>query len=75
MFIIAFVVVGSLIVYHFIAGYRSVQKPVNSQNSRTHCSVCGTASVIWQGQFCSPECEARLAKSMDELHDHFEEME
>ena len=42
---------------------------------RTHCSVCGTASVKVDDQYCSDECKEKLAKSMDDWHDRFEEMD
>ena len=58
----------------FIYGYRSENRSRKTPK-RTRCSVCGTTSVVWNNQFCSPQCEARLAKSMDDWHDRFEEMD
>jgi len=69
----------ALIVYAFVSGYRSNVEssppPVNTPPRRTHCSVCGTPLVSQEGQYCSTECEAKLAKSMDDWHDRFEEMD
>ncbi len=64
----------ALIVYAFVHGYRSTDSS-GGKGKRTRCSVCGTASVVWNGQYCSPECESRLAKSMDDWHDRFEDMD
>ena len=51
----------------------ATEKRYRPKNTRTHCSVCGTRSVVWEGQFCSPECETRLSKSMEATHDRFED--
>ena len=48
-------------------------QPVAS-STRTQCSWCGTASVVCEGQYCSEACKEKLAKSMDDVHDRFEEM-
>jgi len=70
-----------LIVYAFVSGYRSKETPSAPADykppKRTNCSVCGTplGAGAWGDQFCSPECEAKLSKSMDDWHDRFEEMD
>lgn len=44
-------------------------------NPATDCRVCGigTAKPEYDNQFCSYECEQRMADSMDAWHDQFQE--
>ena len=65
----------ALVVYYIVYSNRISHKAKRRTEPRTLCSVCGTPSVVWEGQYCSPECEARLAKSMDDWHDRSEESE
>ena len=58
-----------LTTWAFISGYRSG----DPSPKRTKCSVCGSASLVVDGQYCSTECRDRLAKSMDDWHDQFEQ--
>ena len=43
-------------------------------NPATDCRVCGigTAKPEYDNQFCSYECEQRMADSMDAWHDQFQ---
>ncbi len=59
----------------FFYARRSSSRSGNDRQARTHCSVCGAPSVVWEGQYCSPECETRLARSMDDMHDRSEDTE
>ena len=69
------IVVATVIVYFLFRRSRTYRTPRKTGTTRTHCSVCGKKSVVWQGQYCSYECETRLAKSMDDQHDRFEDMD
>jgi len=44
-------------------------------NPATDCRVCGLSSVKpeYNNQYCSYECEQRMADSMDAWHDQFQE--
>ena len=44
-------------------------------NPATDCRVCaeGTAKPEYDNQFCSYQCEQRMADSLDAWHDQFEE--
>lgn len=44
-------------------------------NPATDCRVCGigAAKPEYDNQFCSYECEQRMADSMDAWHDQFQE--
>lgn len=44
-------------------------------NPATDCRICGigTAKREYDNQFCSYECQQRMADSMDAWHDQFQE--
>lgn len=76
MLLIIFLYVLFVLVFVTVASrYRAAAAQSKETWQRTQCSYCGSSSVAWDGQFCSYECEARLAKSMDAWHDRFEEMD
>lgn len=69
-------VAGALITWAFVSGYRSYRPPGSTPAStpkRTKCSVCGNPSIEVDEQYCSYACRDRLAKSMDDWDDQFEQ--
>lgn len=75
MLIFWVIVVAMVIIYFQLRRNWPNRTQSKKEIVRTHCSVCGAKSVTWKGQYCSHECEARLAKSMDDQHDRFEDMD
>ncbi len=70
--VIAVVAVVALTIFALL--FIGVAASRSAEPRYTHCSVCGAPCVSWEGQYCSSECEQRLAKSMDDWHDRFEDM-
>lgn len=75
MLIIPLCIIVFIVVCVLFYRYRNLYISDKSKSRRTHCSVCGTKSVIFEGQYCSSECKSHLAKSMDDWHDRFEDMD
>ena len=75
MIVFALFTAGALVVAAILVGARLPKIRRDRENRRKRCSVCGAPSVVWEGQYCSHECEARLAKSMEDWHDRFEDMD
>ena len=75
MLIFAFCIAVALFIAAVFLGPRMRNIRRDRVNARKRCSVCGAPSVVWEGQYCSHECEARLAKSMEDWHDRFEDAE
>ena len=75
MIVTAVCIAGALAIAVLVLALRLPSIRRDRENRRKRCSVCGAPSVVWEGQYCSHECEARLAKSMDDWHDRFEDIE
>ena len=60
-----------LTTWAFISGYRSAGPGPSA--TRTKCSVCGAPELVVDDQYCSTACRDRLAKSMDDWSDQFDQ--